>query len=89
MKEEIITGSVGTVLGVVGTATQTNELLQTISLIITIIGALITYIFMPLIMWYIKAKSDGKITKEEIEKGKNTLKEGIEKISKTNPKKED
>ena len=89
MKEELAIGSCGTLCGIVGTATQTNELLQTASLIITIIGALITYIAVPLLTWYLKSKKDGKITKEEIDEGKKVLKEGIDKISKNNPKKED
>ena len=38
MKNEIITGTIGTGLSAVGTATQTNEILQTVSLIITIKG---------------------------------------------------
>ena len=89
MKENIFIGSCGTALSAVGTATQTNEFLQTISLIITIIGAIITYIIVPLGIWYNKSKKDGKITKEEIDEGKKVLKEGIDKISKNNPKKED
>lgn len=86
MEKEILGGSIGTAISLVGTATQTNEFLQTISLIITIVGALITYIIMPLIIWYKKAKADGKITKEEIKEGKEVLKEGIEKISKKSNK---
>lgn len=80
MNKEIITGTIGTTISFVGTATQTNEILQSISLIITIVGALITYIIMPLLMWYFKAKKDGKITKEEIKKGMEIAKEGTEKI---------
>ena len=90
MKKKILGGSIGTAISLVGTATQTNELLQTISLIITIIGAFITYILIPILLWYSKSKKDGKITKEELKEGKEILKEGIEKISKkNNPKKED
>ena len=86
MEKELITGTIGTTISMVGTVIQTNEILQTISLIITIVGALITYIIMPLIIWYKKAKADGKITKEEIKEGKEVLKEGIEKISKKSNK---
>lgn len=90
MKEEMITGSVGTVLSVVGTATQTNEILQTISLVITILGALFTYVIVPLIVWYKKSNEDGKITKDEIEDGIEIVKEGSKKIKeKINSKKED
>lgn len=80
MKTELITGAVGTTLGVVGTATQTNEVLQTISLIITIIGAFISMILVPILSWYIKAKKDGKITAEEIKEGAETTKEGLDKF---------
>lgn len=80
MKTELITGAVGTTLGVVGTATQTNEVLQTISLIITIIGAFISMIVVPLLSWYIKAKKDGKITADELKEGAETTKEGLDKF---------
>ena len=77
MKQELITGALGTTLGVVGTATQTNEVLQTISLIITIVGAVISMIVVPLLSWYLKAKKDGKITADEIKEGAETLSDGI------------
>ena len=77
MKKEIIGGALGSVMSAVGTATQTNEILQTISLIITIIGALISMIVVPLISWFQKAKQDGKITKDEIQEGLQTLQDGI------------
>jgi Na+/melibiose symporter-like transporter len=77
MKQELITGAVGTALGVVGTATQTNEVLQTISLVVTIVGAIISMIVVPLLGWYLRAKKDGKITAEEIKEGAETLADGI------------
>lgn len=80
MKTEMITGAVGTSLGVIGTATQTNEVLQTISLIITIIGAIISMIVVPLLTWYNKAKADGKITVNELKEGAETLKDGVDKV---------
>ena len=80
MKYEMIGSAVGTTLGVIGTATQTNEILQTISLIITIIGAFISMILVPILSWYIKAKKDGKITAEEIKEGAETTKEGLDKF---------
>ena len=83
MKQELITGAVGTTFGIVGTATQTNEILQTISLIITIIGAVISMIIVPILSWYFKAKKDGKITNEEIKEGVDTLTDGIEKVNDT------
>lgn len=89
MKKELIGGSVGSLFGIVGTATQTNELLQTISLIITIIGAIISMIVVPLVSWYQKAKADGKITKEEIQEGADIIKNGVEALqNKENDKEE-
>lgn len=80
MKEELIGGTIGTALSAVGTATQTNEILQTISLVITIIGGIITFIVVPLYNWYKKSKADGKITSEEIKEGIDTLADGVEKV---------
>ena len=78
VQKELIGGAVGTALSATGTALQTNELLQTISLIITILGAIISMIVLPLLTWYKNAKKDGKITKDEIKEGIDTLQEGIE-----------
>ena len=83
MKHEMITGAVGTSLGVIGTATQTNEILQTISLIITIVGAVISMIVVPILSWYFKAKQDGNITPDEIKEGVEIIKDGTEKLSDT------
>lgn len=76
MEKELLTGTIGTAVSAVGTATQTNEMLQTISLVITIIGGLITFIIVPLINWYTKAKQDGKIDKEELKDGVNIIIDG-------------
>lgn len=81
MKHEFLAGGIGTSLGIIGTATQTNEILQTVSLIITIIGAVISMIVVPLLSWYIKSKQDGKITAEEIKEGTEILKDGLEKTN--------
>lgn len=80
MEKELIAGAVGTGLSVVGTATQTNEILQTISLIITIVGGLITFIIVPLINWYITSKKDGKIDVKEIKDACEIVVKGGEKI---------
>ena len=87
MKDELIVGGFGTSLSVIGTATQTNEVLQTISLVVTIVGAIISMIIVPLISWWQKAKKDGKITKEEIQEGIDIISDGVEKL--TNKDKED
>lgn len=78
MNKELSGGIIGTILSVTGTAIQPNEVLQTISLILTIIGSAISLIIIPLITWYKNAKKDGKITKEEISDGLDTLQEGVE-----------
>ena len=80
MKKELITGAVGSGLGALGTAIQTNEILQTISLIITIIGAIVSMIVVPLISWYQNAKKDGKITSEEIQEGVKIIQDGLDNL---------
>ena len=80
MKNELIGGSIGTALSAVGTGLQTNDVLQTISLIITIIGGLITFIIVPLVTWYKNAKKDGKIDADELEEGVKIAIDGSEKI---------
>ncbi len=72
-----IIGGVASSLSAVGTSIQTNEVLQIISLVLTIVGTLITFIVLPLLNWYIKAKKDGKITIDEVKEGVDTLQEGI------------
>ena len=79
MKQSWIGGIIGTSVSATGTALQTNEVLQTISLIITILGGIITIVF-ALLGWYQKAKADGKITKDEIEEAVDIIKEGTEDI---------
>lgn len=79
MKHELIAGGIGTGLAVLGTATQLNEVLQTISLIITILGALVSFVVVPLLSWYRNAKKDGKISLDEIEDAAKTLQDGINK----------
>jgi len=74
--KNLIGGIIGTGLSAVGTAIQTSEVLQIISLVITIIGALISMILIPILSWYKKAKQDGKITVDEVIEGGETLQEG-------------
>lgn len=79
MKQEYLLGGVGVTLGAVGTATQLNEMLQTISLVVTIVGALISFVVVPLLNWYRNAKKDGKISADEITDAAETLRDGLEK----------
>ena len=83
INKELIGGATGTILSATGTALQPNEVLQTISLVITIVGAIISMIIIPLLTWWKNAKKDGKIDKEEIKEGIDTLQEGIEGVKET------
>ena len=78
--QELLAGLFGTGSCAVGTALQTNEVLQTISLIITILGGIVTLIVLPILNWYYKAKQDGKITPDEVKEGVETLKEGLDNL---------
>ena len=80
MKDNLIYGSIGTALSAIGTGLQTNEVLETISLIITIIGGIITFIIAPLISWYNKSKVDNKIDTNEIQEAIKIIANGSEKI---------
>lgn len=80
LRNELITGSVGTAISAVGTGLQTNDVLQTISLVITIIGGIITFIVVPLVNWYNKAKQDGKITKDELKDGVDIIIDGSQEV---------
>ena len=80
MKDNLIYGSIGTALSAIGTGLQTNEVLETISLIITIIGGIITFIIAPLLSWYNKSKVDDKIDTNEVEEASKSITHGSEKI---------
>lgn len=56
----------GTAVCLTNTATQTNQTMQTINLIITIVVGVVTLAY-TIFKWYRKAKEDGKITPDEIE----------------------
>ena len=81
MKDNIICGSIGTIISAIGTTLQPNDILETISLIITIIGGIITFIVMPLLNWYKKSKDDdGKISNDEVQEAIKIITSGSEKI---------
>lgn len=86
--KEVIGGIFGTSVSAVGAGLQTNELLQTISIILTIIGTLIT-ITMAIVNWWNNAKKDGKITKDEIKDAVDIIKDGAESIQDTLKDKEE
>ena len=66
-------------VAVVTTAIQPSSLLQTISIILTILATLISICF-SVYNWYKKAKEDKKISQEELEELETTLKNGIKDI---------
>ena len=76
MNKEILGATIGTSLSAVGTGLQTDQLLQRISLILTIIGSIVT-IVMAILNWWKNAKKDGKITKEEIKEGMDIISDGF------------
>ena len=80
MKDNLIFGSIGTALSAIGTGLQTNEILETISLVITIIGGVITFIITPLINWYNKSKVDDKIDTNEVQEAIKIISNESEKI---------
>lgn len=75
-----LSATLGATLGAVGTATQTNETLETISLIVTIVGAVISFIVCPLLSWFNRAKKDGHIDSEEIEELTKDISKGLNEI---------
>ena len=79
MNKEVVGGMCGTALSAVGTGLQTSEVLQIISLVLTIIGSLIT-ITMAIINGWKKAKADGKITSDEIQEGVKIVQDGLEEL---------
>ena len=82
-KSEMIGGAVGTLLSATGTAMQPSEVLQIISLVITIIGGTISMIVIPLVSWYKRAKSDGKIDKDEVKEALEIVENGSKGIKET------
>ena len=75
-----VSATLGATLGAVGTATQTNDTLETISLIVTIIGAILSFIVCPLLSWFNRAKKDGHIDTEEIEELTKGISKGLDEI---------
>ena len=80
MSEELAIGTAGTLTSAVGTSMQTSEVLRIISLVITIVGAIITYVGIPLYNWWKKSKEDGKITKDEIKEGIEIVSNGASQV---------
>ena len=88
MNETTIYATAGVATSAIGTALQTSEVLQIISLIITIVGAFISFIVVPLLNWHREAKRDGKIDADELKDAVEIVADGVEKIA-DETKKED
>ena len=91
MKKDVIASAVSTAVAGTGTAIQPDQVLQYISIVLTIIATLIT-IILALRAWWKDAKKDGKITKDEIDEGVKIVSDGVEDIKKhidSNKKKEE
>ena len=80
MRNELIYGIIGTALSGLGSILQTNDVLETISHVITIIGGVITFIIVPILNWYRHAKKDGKIDADEIKEGLDIIVDGSERV---------
>ena len=78
-----ICGAVGATVGSVGVATSITETQAVVSMVITILGFVIS-VLIPLGIriynWYKKSKADGKIDKEEVEELKDIVKDGKDKV---------
>lgn len=68
--------------------TCTEEVMRIILLVLGVISAVVSLLY-NLYLWYKKAKSDGKVTKEEIEEAVDIIKQGVEDIDKEVKKSEE
>ena len=66
MKHDEVVGYLGSSFGAVMTALQTNETLQIIQGVLSIIALVLTIAY-TIWKWYRKASQDGKITPDEID----------------------
>lgn len=76
-------GFVGAFISSVGVFANVGEVESIVSIICSIVGLLITLtavVIIPVVKWWIKAKEDGKITKEELEELEETLKDSQDKL---------
>lgn len=78
MNEKILDGTC-IVLQSLLTLSQTDEVFRIVSLVLTIISALIVLI-RNILDWYNKAKKDGKIDKDEIKEVIDIVDDGVQDI---------
>lgn len=79
MDNKITASWVGCTLSAVGTAMQTQQVLQIVSIVLTCIATLTT-IGLNLFLWYKKAKEDGKIDEEEAKEGAGIVIDGVKNL---------
>lgn len=83
--DQLTCGIFGTVLGAVGAGMSVTELQAIISIVITVLGFIIS-VLVPLVIKLVKkikaAREDGKITKEEMDDITSTVKEIVDESGK-------
>ena len=83
--DQLTCGIFGTVLGAVGAGMSVTELQAIISIVITVLGFIIS-VLVPLIIKLVRkikaAREDGKITKEEMDDITSTVKEIVDESGK-------
>ena len=86
INETTVCGVIGTTVGAVGAGLSVTEVQAIVSIIITVLGFIIS-VLVPLgiriYKWYKKAKEDGKIDKEELQEGLNIVQNGLNEIKET------
>ena len=85
MTDKTLFGLIGTGVGAVGAGLSVTELQAIISIIVTILGFLISVAIpwiIKLVKWYKKAKKDGKVDENELEELEGIIKEGSDEIEK-------
>lgn len=75
----------GNIFSYVLSAVQQNEILQVISMVLSVLTSLVILAY-NIWKWYRKAKEDGKITKEEIDELGDILQDGKDDIERNNKK---
>ena len=98
MDDKLLFGVTGTAVGAVGTSLSVTELQAIISIIVTVLGFVISVLIplgIKLFKWFKKAKEDGKIDKEElnelgqiVNQGAKDIKDGVESIKEVSHKDE-
>lgn len=87
----IIGGVVGNIISFTGLSMSSEDLANITSVIVSIVGLVITIVsvvIIPLVRWWKEAKKDGKIDSKEIKDATNIIQNGIETIASKNKKDE-